>query len=238
MMWSTPCSGPNVREQIQASREKEAQNATWDTSISFAENKQKINNVVLKWCTRLSAGTKWDMIRDSLQRGNKEVFDAIFLSLRRKLYNADATEADFQALWDDIKQVEEVRQAAAASNPPASKVGSYMPPYASDKAYQNKKWARKADRQATVAALPAAEPAADKVSKRQQRRDKWQKKQEVVRERPGFVPGKDPEWADLRRSCTTAAERQARAQEFEDLNGCWKCGMRGHRAEKCRPRGQ
>jgi hypothetical protein len=116
---------PNVREQIQASREKEAQKATWDISISFAENKQKIN-ALLKWCTRLSAGTRWDIIRDSLQRGNREVFNAIYLSLRQKLYKADATEADFQALWEDIKQVEEVRQAAEASNPPSSKVGPYV----------------------------------------------------------------------------------------------------------------
>jgi hypothetical protein len=155
------------------------------------------------------------------------------------LYKADATEADFQALWEDIKQVEEVRQQAAeASNSPASKVGPYRPPYSSDKAYQNKKWARKADKQATVAALPAAEPPADKVSKKQHRRDKRHQKQERVMERPGFVAGKDQEWSDLRRSCSTAAERQARAQEFEDLNGCWKCGMRGHRADKCKPRGQ
>jgi hypothetical protein len=224
---------PNVREQIQAAREREAQNATWDTSLSFAENKQKIN-AVLKWCTRLSAGARWDMVRDSLRRGNIEVYNAIFMNLKQKLYNAEATDADFQALWEDIKQVEEVRQAGAASSPPAPKAAAYRAPYAGDKPYQQKKWARKAERTATVAALPAAEPAADKPSKRQQKREKWQRKHEQTKKRPGYVDGKDPEWSDLRRSCSTAAERQAKAKEFDDLNGCWKCGRRGHRAEGCR----
>ncbi len=168
---------PNVREQIQAKREREAQSLKWDVNLSFAENKQKIS-ALLKWCTRLSAGAKWDIIRDSLSRGNTAVYEAIFMSMRgHEVYNTEATQADFDTLWDDIQRVEAARMAqVTAEKPPApSFVAPKSEASAERGAYQARKWARKYEKkQGTVAALPAvaAPPAAPPVQQTSARRQR------------------------------------------------------------------